>query len=73
MPKYSIRQSTQSGAIANSVGDNQEITITQVGTGRNHQAQPTPPIPAAKPGSDEDIVSPTGTNARVFINGKRVQ
>jgi hypothetical protein len=75
MPKYVVNQSTKSGKIITSAGDNQHIVINQVHVGRGKMAPPpVPPMPVSAPGeNEEDIIQAIGPGAKVFINGKRVK
>jgi hypothetical protein len=74
MAKYIINQSIKSGKIITSAGDNQHITINQTLSGEEMPEFPQMPTIPPIPGTgQEDIVRAVGRNAKVFINGKRVQ
>lgn len=72
MPKYVIHQSTKSGKITTTVGDNQHITINQVVEGSQAPEIPAVPPISGTPGQG-DIVRAVGRGAKVYVNGKRVQ
>jgi len=71
MAKYVINQSTKSGKIITSAGDNQHITINQTLSGE--EMPEFPQMPTIPPVSGGDIVRAVGRGAKVFVNGKRVQ
>ncbi len=73
MAKYVINQSTKSGKIITSAGDNQHITINQTLSGEEMPEFPQMPIPPVPGTGQGDIVRAIGRNAKVFVNGKRVQ
>lgn len=70
MAKYNIRQTTQSGKIVSSTGDNQHITIHQTII---CDEMPTLPIQPTMHDPGQDIIQVVGRGAKVTINGRRVQ
>lgn len=80
--KHIIHQSTKSGRIINTAGNNQRISITRH-TIRQSSSDWTDDDEfenedeweeeESYSGGSKDIIAPIGKNAKVYINGKRVK